>query len=129
MRSGVDIKTEQTLLGHKNMATTEKYLKSLRLDDLRQKVESSTTTAVLQRAATGGHGVYLSFLFHQVKTLIKPMRFQKYFRHTQHAQVGRVDRWRLSLNKDWKCQRGRGSELSSSECRPLGIASSFVLYI
>ena len=30
LQSGVDIKTLQTLLGHKNIATTEKYLKSLR---------------------------------------------------------------------------------------------------
>jgi integrase/recombinase XerD len=42
LQSGVDIKSLQTLLGHKNIATTEKYLKSLRLDDLRHKVESST---------------------------------------------------------------------------------------
>jgi integrase len=45
LQSGIDIKTLQTLLGHKNIATTEKYLKSLRLDDLRQKVESSTLAA------------------------------------------------------------------------------------
>ncbi|WP_263352748.1 tyrosine-type recombinase/integrase [Acidicapsa acidisoli] len=47
LQSGIDIKTLQTLLGHKNIATTEKYLKSLRLDDLRQKVESSTLAAML----------------------------------------------------------------------------------
>jgi len=47
LQSGVDIKTLQTLLGHKNIATTEKYLKSLRLDDLRHKVESSTLAAML----------------------------------------------------------------------------------
>lgn len=47
LQSGVDIKTLQTLLGHKNIATTEKYLKALRLDDLRQKVESSTLAAML----------------------------------------------------------------------------------
>jgi len=47
LQSGIDIKTLQTLLGHKNIATTEMYLKSLRLDDLRQKVESSTLAAML----------------------------------------------------------------------------------
>lgn len=47
LQSGVDIKTLQTLLGHKNIATTEKYLKSLRLDDLRHKVEGSTLAAML----------------------------------------------------------------------------------
>lgn len=47
LQSGVDIKTLQTLLGHKNIATTEKYLKSLRLDDLRHKVEASTLAAML----------------------------------------------------------------------------------
>lgn len=47
LQSGIDIKTLQTLLGHKNIATTEKYLKSLRLDDLRHKVESSTLAAML----------------------------------------------------------------------------------
>jgi integrase len=47
LQSGIDIKTLQTLLGHKNITTTEKYLKSLRLDDLRHKVESSTLAAML----------------------------------------------------------------------------------
>ena len=47
LQSGIDIKTLQTLLGHKNIATTEKYLKSLRLDDLRHKVEASTLAALL----------------------------------------------------------------------------------
>jgi integrase/recombinase XerD len=47
LQSGIDIKTLQTLLGHKNIATTEKYLKSLRLDDLRRKVEASTLAAML----------------------------------------------------------------------------------
>lgn len=47
LQSGIDIKTLQTLLGHKNIATTEKYLKSLRLDDLRHKVEASTLAAML----------------------------------------------------------------------------------
>lgn len=47
LQSGIDIKTLQTLLGHKNIATTEKYLKALRLDDLRTKVESSTLAAML----------------------------------------------------------------------------------
>ncbi len=35
LQSGIDIKTLHTLLGHKNITTTEKYLKALRLDDLR----------------------------------------------------------------------------------------------
>jgi site-specific recombinase XerD len=47
LQSGIDIKTLQTLLGHKNIATTEKYLKSLRLDDLRHKIEASTLAAML----------------------------------------------------------------------------------
>jgi len=47
LQSGIDIKTLQTLLGHKNIATTEKYLKSLHLDDLRHKVEASTLAAML----------------------------------------------------------------------------------
>jgi integrase/recombinase XerD len=47
LRSGVDIKTLQYLLGHKNLATTEKYLKSLPLEDLQVKVESSTLAALL----------------------------------------------------------------------------------
>jgi hypothetical protein len=33
------------MLGHKNIATTEKYLKSLRLDQLRDKIESSALAA------------------------------------------------------------------------------------
>jgi integrase/recombinase XerD len=47
LQSSVDIKTLQTLLGHKNIATTEKYLRALRLDDLRHKVEASTLAAML----------------------------------------------------------------------------------
>jgi integrase/recombinase XerD len=48
LRSGVDIKSLQTLLGHKSLATTEKYLKSLRLHDLEQKVENSTLASMLR---------------------------------------------------------------------------------
>jgi site-specific recombinase XerD len=47
LQSGIDIKTLQVLLGHKNIATTEKYLKALRLDDLQGKVEASLLTAYL----------------------------------------------------------------------------------
>jgi integrase len=42
LQSGLDIRSLQILLGHKNIGTTEKYLKSLRLDDLRDKIENSS---------------------------------------------------------------------------------------
>jgi integrase/recombinase XerD len=41
----VDIRSLQEMLGHKNIATTEKYLKSLRLDQLRDRIESSELAA------------------------------------------------------------------------------------
>jgi site-specific recombinase XerD len=47
LQSGLDIRSLQVLLGHKNIATTEKYLKSLRLGDLRDKIEQSTLAAYL----------------------------------------------------------------------------------
>jgi integrase len=47
IQSGVDIKTLQILLGHKNIATTEKYLKGLRIADLQQKIENSSLAAML----------------------------------------------------------------------------------
>jgi site-specific recombinase XerD len=47
LRSNLDIRSLQILLGHKNIATTEKYLKGLRLADLRDKVEQSSLAALL----------------------------------------------------------------------------------
>jgi integrase len=45
LQSDVDIRSLQIMLGHKNIATTEKYLKSLRLDQLRAKIEASSLAA------------------------------------------------------------------------------------
>ena len=45
MLQSVDIRSLQLMLGHKNLATTEKYLKSLRLDQLRDRIESSPLAA------------------------------------------------------------------------------------
>jgi integrase len=42
LRSKLDIRSLQVLLGHKNISTSEKYLKSLRLGDLSDKVEQSS---------------------------------------------------------------------------------------
>jgi integrase len=47
LRSTLDIRSLQIMLGHKNIATTEKYLKDLRLADLRDKVEQSSLAALL----------------------------------------------------------------------------------
>lgn len=47
LRSGLDIKTLQVLLGHKNLATTEKYLKALSIDEISDKIEMSTLAALL----------------------------------------------------------------------------------
>jgi integrase len=47
LQSNMDIRSLQILLGHKNIATTEKYLKTLRLGDLRDKVEKSSLAAFL----------------------------------------------------------------------------------
>lgn len=47
MLQSVDIRSLQLMLGHKNLATTEKYLKSLRLDQLRDRIESSPLAAYL----------------------------------------------------------------------------------
>jgi integrase/recombinase XerD len=45
VQSQVDIRSLQVMLGHKNIATTEKYLKSLRLTELRDKIEQSSLAA------------------------------------------------------------------------------------
>jgi integrase len=50
LQSGIDIKTLQVLLGHKNLSTTEKYLRAVRLDELEQRVESSRLAAFLEHA-------------------------------------------------------------------------------
>jgi len=49
LRSGVDIKTLQVMLGHKNLATTEKYLRTLPLKDLGSKIEKSINAGILRR--------------------------------------------------------------------------------
>jgi site-specific recombinase XerD len=46
LQSGLDVRSLQILLGHKNLSTTEKYLKPLRLGGLRDKVEKSLLSAV-----------------------------------------------------------------------------------
>ncbi len=48
LRSNLDMKTLQVLLGHKNLATTEKYLKSLPPAGLRSKIEKSIMASVLR---------------------------------------------------------------------------------
>ena len=50
LQSGMDIRTLQVLLGHKNLSTTEKYLKAVRLDQLEEKIESSRLAAFLAHA-------------------------------------------------------------------------------
>jgi integrase/recombinase XerD len=54
LRSGMDIKTLQVMLGHKNLSTTERYLKALRLDDLEDRVESSRLADYLKRPDRNG---------------------------------------------------------------------------
>ncbi len=48
LRSNVDIRTLQVLLGHKNLATTEKYLRSLPAVGLRTKIEKSMAASILR---------------------------------------------------------------------------------
>jgi integrase len=48
LRSGLDVKSLQVLLGHKNLATTEKYLRSLPPVGLRSKIERSIFAAILR---------------------------------------------------------------------------------
>jgi integrase len=45
LQSHVDIRSLQIMLGHKHINTTERYLKSLRLDDLRDRIEQSSLAA------------------------------------------------------------------------------------
>lgn len=47
LQSGVDIKTLMVMLGHKNLKTTEKYLKMLDPEGLESKIENSKLTAYL----------------------------------------------------------------------------------
>jgi site-specific recombinase XerD len=47
MLQSVDIRNLQVLLGHKNISTTEKYLKTMRLEQLREKVENSSLAAYM----------------------------------------------------------------------------------
>lgn len=47
LQSGIDIKTLQVLLGHKKLETTERYLKALRLKDLKGKIEQSSLAKLL----------------------------------------------------------------------------------
>lgn len=47
LQSGIDIRTLQILLGHKQLSVTEKYLRALRLDEIEAQVESSRLAAYL----------------------------------------------------------------------------------
>ena len=47
LQSGVDIKTLMKMLGHKNLSTTEKYLKMLDPEGMEVKIENSKLTAFL----------------------------------------------------------------------------------
>lgn len=47
LRSGIDIKTLQVLLGHKNLSTTERYLRAVEIDSLSDKVESSALATLI----------------------------------------------------------------------------------
>lgn len=47
LQSGIDIKTLQTLLGHKSLATTERYPEAANLADLLPKIEASKLAAYI----------------------------------------------------------------------------------
>ena len=47
VEDGIDIRDIQLMLGHKNIATAEKYLGTLRMDDLRGRIDQSSLAAFI----------------------------------------------------------------------------------